>query len=387
MIARMEPQPSFIPTGPRDVADRVRAVRGGVPWRRLFGYLRPHLRPFSFAIFGLLLGSGLGLAVPLLIAGLVTQVVAGGGAAGLGRLIAGLVGLFLAQSLRSLLQSYYLGVVGERVVAQMRGELFTRLVTLSLDFHGRNRVGELVSRLSSDVTLIRTMLTQTTTSLLSSLIGLIGSIVILFTLSPTLLLVALLLAPALLAVAVVFGRPLQRVSTQVQDSIAHSTGTAEEALGGIRVVKSYVREGYEQDRYDRDLAGVVAQGSRLALWRAWFGAVMGFLGFGAIAVLLWYTGHEVIDGRLSVGALTGFLLYGVTIGASLATIAGLYGQLREGTGAVQRVFEIIDTQPTVVDAPDAEDLGRVAGRIQLDHLTFAYDAGRPVLQDLDLDIP
>ena len=184
---------------------------GGVPWRRLLRYLRPHAAPFSVAIIGLLIGSGLGLLVPLVIAGLVTQVVAGGDSAGLDRLIVGLVFLFLAQSMGGLVQSYYLGVVGERVVAQLRGELFASLVSLSLDFHGRHRVGELVSRLSSDVTLIRTMLTQTTTSLLSSLIGLIGSVIILFTLSPTLLLVALLLAPALLAVAIIFGRPLQRV--------------------------------------------------------------------------------------------------------------------------------------------------------------------------------
>ncbi|HEY3334055.1 MAG TPA: ABC transporter ATP-binding protein [Candidatus Limnocylindrales bacterium] len=381
----MDPQPTM-PTGARDVADRVRAV-GGVPWRRLFGYLRPHLQPFSIAIVGLLVGSGLALAVPLLIAGLVTQVVAGGDNAGLDRLILGLVILFLAQSLGGLVQSYFLGVVGERVVARMRGELFNSLVTLSLDFHGRSRVGELVSRLSSDVTLIRTMLTQTTTSLLSSLIGLIGSVVILFTLSPTLLFIALLLAPALIAVAIIFGRPLQRVATQVQDSIAHSTATAEEALGGIRVVKSYVREAYEEARYAGDLSSVVASGTRLALWRALFGALMGFLGFGAIAVLLWYTGHEVIAGRLSIGTLTGFLLYGVTIGASLATIAGLYGQLREGTGAVQRVFEIIDTEPTIVDAPDAVALGRLTGRIELDEVTFAYDGTHAVLRDIALDVP
>ncbi len=385
MIAAMDPEPQGVPTTPRAVAERVRGVTG-VPWRRLLGYLRPHLVPFSIAIVGLLVGSGLALAVPLVIAGLVTAVVAGGDAAGLDRLILGLVVLFLAQSLGGLVQSYFLGVVGERVVAQMRGELFNRLVTLSLDFHGRNRVGELVSRLSSDVTLIRTMLTQTTTSFLSSLIGLIGSVIILFTLSPTLLIVALLLAPALIAVAIVFGRPLQRVSTQVQDAIAHSTATAEEALSGIRVVKSYVREDYEETRYEGDLAGVVEQGVRLALWRGLFGALMGFLGFSAIAVLLWYTGHEVIEGRLSIGTLTGFLLYGITIGGSLATIASLYGQIREGTGAVQRVFEIIDTEPTVIDVPGARDLGPVTGHIQLDEVTFAYDADRSVIRDLTLDV-
>ena len=173
------------------------------------------------------------------------------------------------------------------------------------------------------------MLTQTVTSLLSSIIGLVGSVVILFTLSPTLLLVVLLLAPALIAVAIVFGRPLQRVSTQVQDTIARSTTTAEEALSGIRVVKSYVREEWELDRYDADLRTVVATGSRLALWRAGFGALMGLLGFGAIAALLWYTGHQVIDGTLGIGTLTGFLLYGVAIGASL-------GSHREPVRAVPR---------------------------------------------------
>ena len=201
--------------------------------------------------------------------------------------------------------------------------------------------------------------------------------IILFTLSPSLLLVVLLLAPALIAVAIVFGRPLQRVSTQVQDTIASSTTTAEEVLSGIRVVKSYVREDWELERYDVDLQGVVTAGSRLALWRAGFGALMGFLGFGAIAALLWYTGHQVIEGTLGIGTLTGFLLYGVAIGASLGTIAGLYGQFREGTGAVTRVFEIIDTRPTVVDAPDAVAIGPSRAASRSSGVTFAYDAGPP----------
>ena len=373
---------------PTDAGDIVRQVRGlgGVPWSRLWRYLRPQLRPFSVAIVGLLIGSIVGLAFPLVIAGITSQVVAGGDPGNLDRLVAILVVLFIVQAVGGFVQTWLLGVVGERVVAQLRGELYGRLVTLSLDFYGQRRVGELVSRLSSDVTLVRTMLTQTVTSLLSSTIGLVGSIVILFLLSPTLLLVVLLLAPALIAVAFVFGRPLQRISTQVQDRIAHSTTTAEEVLSGIRVVKSYVREDWELRRYDDDLQGIVAAGSRLALWRAGFGAVMGFLGFGAIALLLWYTGHQVIDGSLGIGTLTGFLLYGVAIGASLGTIASLYGQFREGTGAVQRVFEIIDTRPTVVDRPDARPIGAVEGRITLDGVTFGYDPTRPVLHALDLEI-
>jgi subfamily B ATP-binding cassette protein MsbA len=373
---------------PVDAGDVVREVRGfgGVPWQRLFRYLRPHLAPFSVAIVGLLISAGVGLAFPLVIAGITSQVVAGGDPAGLDSLIVMLVVLFCVQAVGGFVQTWLLGVVGERVVAQLRGELYGRLVTLSLDFHGQHRVGELVSRLSSDVTLVRTMLTQTVTSLLSSLIGLIGSVIILFTLSPTLLLVVLLLAPALIVVAIVFGRPLQRVSTQVQDTIARSTTTAEEVISGIRVVKSYVREDWELERYDADLRSVVTAGSRLALWRAGFGALMGFLGFGAIALLLWYTGHQVIDGTLGVGTLTGFLLYGVAIGASLGTIASLYGQFREGTGAVQRVFEIIDTRPTILDAPDAEPIGAVAGRIRFEGVTFGYDPERPVLRDIDLEI-
>jgi subfamily B ATP-binding cassette protein MsbA len=373
---------------PTDAGAVVREVRGfgGVPWGRLFRYLRPNIWRFAIAMVGLVFSSLIGLAFPLVIAGITTEVVAGGDAAGLDRLVLLLFGLFCVQAVGSFLQTYLLGVVGERVVAQLRGDLFGRLVTLSLDFHASRRVGELVSRLSSDVTLVRTMLTQTVTSLLSSLIGLIGSVIILFTLSPSLLLIVLLLAPALIAVAFVFGRPLEKVSTDVQDTIARSTTTAEEALSGIRVVKSYVREDWELHRYDADLRTVVATGSRLALWRAAFGALMGLLGFGALAGLLWYTGHQVIAGELGIGTLTGFLLYGVAIAASLGTIAGLYGQFREGTGAITRVFEIIDTRPTVVDAPGARPIPAVAGRIELDGVTFGYAPDLPVLHDISLAV-
>ena len=374
-----------VPPGPGDV---VREVRGltGVPWRRLLGYVRPHLRLFGLALVGLILSAGLGLVFPLLIARITTVVVAGGDMGGLDRLVLLLIVLFSVQAVGSFLQTYFLGVVGERIVARLRSDLFARLVTLSLDFYVHARVGELISRLSSDVTQVRMMLTQTITNLLAASVGLLGSIVILFVLSPTLLLVVLVLAPALIGAAFAFGRPLQRVSTQVQDELARATTTAEEALSGIRIVKSFVREDWEIHRYGVDLGRVVARATRLALWRGLFGAVMTFVGFAAIAILLWYTGRQVIEGTLAIGTLTSFLLYGVSIAANLASIAGQYGQVREGSGAVQRVFELLDTEATILDPAAAQPMPRVAGRITLDNVSFGYLPDRPVLRGIDLDI-
>jgi subfamily B ATP-binding cassette protein MsbA len=276
--------------------------------------------------------------------------------------------------------------MGERIVARLRAQVFDRLVSLELDFYVRRRVGELISRLSSDVTQVRTMLTQTLTSLLSSLLSLVGAIAILFLLSPTLLVVILALAPALVIVAVVFARPLRRLSTRVQDAIAASTTTAEEALSGIRVVKSFGREGWERHRYDAELRGVVGTATRLVTARGLFAAMMTVLGFGTLIVILWYTGRLVIEGSLTLGSLTAFLLYGITIGTSLSSIAGIYGQFQEGAGAVARVFEIIDERPTIREVPGAPDLRPVIGRVTFEGVSFAYGAERHVLRDLDLEI-
>jgi ATP-binding cassette, subfamily B, bacterial MsbA len=358
----------------------------GVPWRRLFGYLRPQLKLFSVSVVALLISTGFGLLLPLVIGSLVGEVVTAGDTDGLDRLLLLLVGITLVLAVFGFVQTWTLGVIGERIVARLRAQVFDRLVTLELDFYVRRRVGELISRLSSDVTQVRTMLTQTLTSLLSSLLGLTGSIAILFLLSPGLLLVVLALAPTIVLIAVIFARPLRRLSTRVQDAIATSTTTAEEALSGIRVVKSFGREEWERHRYSGDLRDVVAMATRLVTWRGLFGAMMTVLGFGTLIILLWFTGHQVIEGTLTIGALTSFLLYGITIGTSLSSIAGLYGQFQEGAGAVARVFELIDERPTIAEVAAAEPVGKVLGRITFEHVSFGYGAERAVLRDIDLDI-
>ncbi len=357
-----------------------------MPWSRLLGYLRPQLKLFALAVVALLISTGSGLLLPLVIGGLVNEVVSAGDAAGLDQLLLALVGITLVLAVTGFVQTWSLGVIGERIVARLRAQVFDRLVTLELDFYVRRRVGELISRLSSDVTQVRTMLTQTLTALLSSLLGLIGSIVVLFLLSPGLLVVILVLAPAIVIIAVVFARPLRQLSTRVQDAIAASTTTAEEALSGIRVVKSFGREEWERHRYGEDLRGVVGMATRLVTWRGLFGSMMTVLGFGTLIILLWFTGHQVIEGTITLGALTSFLLYGITIGTSLSSIAGIYGQFQEGAGAVARVFEIIDERPTIREDASAAPLEAVSGRVIFEGVTFGYGDERAVLRDISLDI-
>ncbi len=361
--------------------------RPAVHWRRLLGYLSPYKLRMAAALLALIFYSAVGLIFPLVIVQLLDSILSQRDAGSLNAITLALLGLFLAQSAAMFFESYNLVYIGERIVLDLRASLYRRLQELSLDFYAERRVGEIVSRLSSDVTQVRNVLTNSVSALLSQIISLIGSVVIVFALNPHLTLFILILAPVLLGIAAVFGRSFQHLSTRVQDETAAATVAVEETLQGIRVVKSFARETHEINRYEAALKRLFDAGMRLAIFRAAFGALMAFLGFGAIAAILWFGGREVIEGRLTVPMISGFLIYGITIAANLGGLAGLYGQFREALGAVQRVFEILDTRPSVLDAPDARDLPPVEGRITFDHVSFGYDAGTlHVLNDVTLDI-
>ena len=357
-----------------------------VNWGRLFGYLKPYRGRMTLAILALLVSSGLGLAFPLLIVRLLDSVTKAKSFAPLNNLALLLGGVFLLQAAFSFVQSYILAYIGEHIVYDLRTSLYGHLQRLSLDFYANRRVGDVVSRLSSDVTQMRTMLTSNLTTLLSQAVSLVGAIVIVLTLNAHLTLFILGLIPVLLLVGFLFGGRIQKGSTRVQDQLADSTVVAEEGLQGIRVVKSFGREDYETQRYDTAMEKTFRASLQMAVYNSAFGSVMMFLGFGSIAAVMWYGGREVIAGRLTLAMITGFLMYFITIAASLGGLAGLYGQLRAAMGGVQRVFEIIDTKSSVQDAPDAIALPVSKGRITFQNVSFRYEDDAPVIQGVSLDI-
>ena len=359
-------------------------ARQPLDWRRLMHYLRPYRGRMLLAIIMLAGSSAINLGFPLIIVQLLESVLKQQNSDLLNRLALALCGLFFLQALFTFGQSYMLNVIGERIIVDLRLTLYRHLQRLSLDFFANHRVGELISRISSDVTQVRAVLTSNITQLLSSLVSLIGSVTILFLLNQRLVGFVLALTLGIVVIAATFGRMLQRMSTHVQDALAGATVAVEEGLQGIRVVKSFARERYEIARYEGAMQRTLSATLRLVLLRSAFGGLMAFLGFSGIAAILWFSGQEVLAGRLSFATISGFLIYAITIGASLGQLSGLYGQFREALGSVRRVFEILDTQPSVTDAPDAVDLPVIAGSIRFADLSFAYETGRDVLHDLNL---
>jgi subfamily B ATP-binding cassette protein MsbA len=357
-----------------------------INWSRLFGFLKPYWGKMSLAILALLVSGGFGLGFPLVIVRLLDSVTKAKSFAPLNQLALLLVGIFLLQAVFTSVQSYLLSYVGEHIVYDLRTSLYNQLQKLSLSFYSSRRVGDIVSRLSSDVTQMRTMLTNNLTGFLSQVLTLIGSIVIVLTMNARLTLFILALVPFLILVAGIFGSRLQKASTQIQDQLADSTVVAEEGLQGIRVVKSFGREEYEMQRYHHAMDKTFRASLRMSLYNSAFTALMMFLGFSTIAAIMWYGGREVISGHLTLAMITGFLMYGISIAASLGGLAGLYAQLRSAIGGVQRVFEILDTTPSVQDEPNATVMSAAQGHISFENVSFTYDGEAPVLQNVSLEV-
>jgi len=362
------------------------ASLGGIDWTRLLSYLRPYWGRMVLATLALLISMGCTLAFPLMITRLLGSVSHPNDTGALNRLALLLTGIFLAQAVFSFVQSYLLVAVGEHIVCDLRTRLYAKLQSLSLHFFGGHRIGELVSRLTNDVTQTRNMLTSSLTSLLSQAASLIGALAIILTISPRLTLFMFAMVPALIFIGSFFGNMIQKQSAGVQDQLASSTVIAEETLQGIRVVKSFGREPYELSRFAGATHATLHVSLRLAAYTSSFGSLMMFLGLSSMGAVMWYGCREVVAGRLSLAMITGFLMYGIMVAGSLGSLAGLFGQFRSAAGGVQRIFQLLDLTPSVRDIANAATMPTVRGRITFEDVSFAYDEGVPVLEEIALDI-
>jgi ATP-binding cassette, subfamily B, bacterial MsbA len=370
------------PTRPRM---RLRAADVG-QFRRLFAFVGPYRTRLAIALAAILAGSVLGLAGPYALQFLIDAVFQQNNAALLNQITIILVAIFALQSVTYFIRSYLLSYIGEHVMADLRVRLFEHLERLSLSFYNERRTGELVSRLTNDVSTVRGVVTSDISTALSQSLTFVGALALIVVTDWRLTLFMFALVPVIVLVAVVFGRRLRKLSSAVQDQLANATTVLEESISGIRVVQSFTREQYEYDRYRGSIARTVDLAMSRIRVSAFFGPLISFFGFGAVVAIFWFGGMEVLAGRLTAGQLFMFLVLTLTIAGSLGQFSGLWTGLQEALGATQRLFEILDTQPDVRDAPGAQILPRVDGRIELEHVTFAYrdNPVTPILYDVSL---
>ncbi len=347
-------------------------LSGMSQFRRLFAFVAPYRARLILALIVIVIGSVLGLAGPYSLQFLVDAVFRQNDAVMLNRITLVLILIFATQSVFYFVRGYLLSFIGERVMADLRLKLFGHLQGLSLSFFNEHRTGELVSRLTNDVSTVRALVTSDISTAISQALTFVGALILIIITDWRLTVFMLVLIPILLPLALLFGRRLRKLSEAVQDQLAHATTVMEESIGGVRVVQSFTRERYEIGRFHDNIEKAFMLAMRRVRLSSLFGPLISFLAFSAVVSIFWFGGHEVLAGRLTAGQLFMFLILTMTIAGSIGQFTGLWTGLQEALGATKRLFEILDTHTDIADAPDAKPLSRIEGRITFDHVTFSY---------------
>lgn len=361
---------------------------GSVSFQRLWRLVRPYRKPVYVATALMWIGSGFGLLVPWLAGRVVDVALIDQSVGQLRQVVGGLLILFAVLGVLGAIENYLLASAGARLMRGLRQRVFDHLLALSPAFFSERRVGELLSRLASDLTALRSALTQQIPSGAQAGVRFVATLGLLLWLQTRLTAVALLVVPPVVILARLLGRRLERLSTAETDAAAAASAFAEESLAGVRTVQSFGFEGRARGRYLRELDGLLDRQLRTAKLSSIFSGSMVFAGFSAFGLVLGYGGQLMIAGELTAGELTAFLLYTFGIATSVGQLGGLYAAYRQLRGSSRRVFDLLDEESAVVEPDDPVPVDsssrldlRVAG------VSFSYPGqDQRALDSFDLEV-
>ena len=351
-------------------------------YKRLLILLSPYKKALTIGALCLIVASLTNLAVPLYIKKLVDVVMVEKNMALMNNLTLSIAALFLIQLVFTTAHNYLFDLTEKRAITDFRIKLFRHLHTLSLSFFVKRRTGEIVSRMTNDITTIENIVTDLPATLLQQSIRLFGGIIIITYMNWKLTGLILVLAPILVVFARTFGRRLKKLSTEIQDKLAVSTTILEENISCIQVVKSFVREKLENKRFSDALEDSYQSAKKRVIISSFFGPSIGFIAFSTSLILLWYGGREVILGAISPGELIAFILYATIIAGPMGSFARLYARVQEGIGASKRVFEILDIKGEVCDIPNAKPIPELTGKVEFDNVRFHYREDQEIIKGI-----
>ena len=355
-------------------------------FRKILKYARPYTKSLVFAFICLTLTSLVNLVLPLIVRNMINAVVILKDSQILDGLAWDLFFVIILQAVFAVTHNYVFGFVGHRMTTDFRIEFFSHIQSLSLRFFQERRVGEILSRMNNDISVIQNALVSIPVALLRQSITLIGAMAIILYLNWKLTGLILLILPPLMIFARVFGKRLRLFSEKLQDQVAQAVVVLEEVASSIKIVKSFTRENYERERFKKEIETAFERAVDKLKISSFFGPFILGLTFMVSAVLIWYGGYQVMSGVTTPGELAAFFLYALIVAGPIGTFVRLYTQIQEASGAIRRVYEILDTAPAIDNPENPIFLENITGRIQFENVSFGYRQELEILHNINFDV-
>ena len=298
------------------------------------------------------------------------------------------IGLFMALvvalAIGTFARFYLVSWIGERVVADLRKQVFDHLVSLHPGFYENNRSSEIQSRLTADTTLLQSVIGSSLSMFLRNALMVIGGIILLFFTNPKLTSIVVVALPLVIAPILIFGRRVRSLSRESQDRVADVGSYVSEALGQIKTVQAYNHQEQDRQRFAQTAEDAFETARKRILQRSWLITLVIVLVLGAVGVMLWVGGMDVIAGRISGGELAAFVFYSLIVGSAFGTLSEVVGEMQRAAGAAERITELLQARSEIT-APASDLLtlpARISGRLALENLSFAYPS-RPERNAVD----
>lgn len=355
-------------------------------FRKIFKYAKPYTKSLVFAFVCLMLTSLVNLVLPLIVRNMINAVVVLKDSQILDGLAWDLLFIIILQAVFAVTHNYIFGFVGHRMTTDFRIEFFSHIQSLSLQFFHERRVGEILSRMSNDISVIQNALVTIPVALLRQSITLIGAMTIILYLNWKLTGLILLILPPLMIFARVFGKRLKLFSEKLQDQVAQAVVVLEEVASSIKIVKSFTRETHELNRFQGKIESAFEIAVDKVKISSFFGPFILGLTFLVSGLLIWYGGYQVMSGATTPGELAAFFLYALIVAGPIGTFVRLYTQIQEASGAISRVYEILDTQPAIENPESPVFLDNITGQIQFENVSFGYREDSEILHDISFDV-
>ena len=353
---------------------------------RALKYVKPYLFRGLCAAICTVIAAGGTAYLPWIIKDMVDQVLKEKNTDMLNWIVVSIIIVFIIRGIAFYGQSYLMNYVGQRVIIDIRKAVFEKLQRLSLSFYDKNKTGTIMSYVTNDVNALQAAMVENVVEMVTESVILIASIVMMIYLDWRLFLVTFSTFPVVLLFIDQFGKRIRKSGSRIQEATADITSVLQETVSSARVIKSFVREEYEINRFDQENIKNFRANMKYAQLSATLTPTIEFVAAVGVTIILWYGGNSVIEGTITAGSLVAFLTYAVNISNPIKRLSRVIGNIQKALAAAQRVFDVLDLPETIHNAPDAKALPMVKGNVRFNNVSFSYNPGEQVLNNVSFDV-